>query len=958
MKKFLSILLALAVGFTFTFGSAMSAFAATTEYDTYYAKVDAAAKQVKDQFEVSYTSAVNSYTASDFSDGASTPNTYNIGVDAFKAAAATYHEDVIEYIDDTTTFVKSQFDTYKDYGISGVAEDGNYLVALYTGEGTKVPANATAVTNTIKNAEGKTWDAGYKYVDAAARAQFDETKTDALKNIAALVTDYDASVRDITVYVDTNSDEDTIEFNAAYTNNLTLKTSYYDLAVAEQERLEKAVTAVTIGTKASLKEAADAAGNINNMTANIAEKTGSLTGEYEFKLATAATVTGIGSVQTDTIYLNGDAEKLVVLKTTATIDNETIGDKATKESVKGLLSSKSAEIYKAAVDAKTAGSISADEFANSEKVREALVTAYTFLIENDYDNVTPDNVKTYLNAITANTWVTSAKGLTGAYGDLVDNVANIKTLEEYAAKYKAAGYDAEAIDKIVDDAKTKAYKATISDSGLTVTNSFDDDALAAAKKSIEEANDTDLELEFNKAAYIAGLEDLKANVANEYYEKEAAELVALIDTHIPNIKAAADANAFAVAKNNYEVAAAKIYDIAAVQTSISGYVNKAMTTLDAYEALLNAGKKTTEKIDIDAINWNDFFAAKGARTQAEVDALIADAKAKIDTIKTAADLKTEKEAVEALVKAIPAVVKADSEAAIKAAWEANKAYVENNGENVTPIYNQAALEAAITALHNLNKAALSKEIAKLPAASAVKLTDKATIMAAYDKAVALNDATSEVGGMFEGENSFDMTTINGLYSAIRTLDKDAAIAKINAIPVEVKLADKATIEAARAACDEFIKEYTSYTAPTYDAASELAVAMKDLTAAEKKLAELEEANKFTDADAKAYVFDQTIKATSAKLSAKKVKVTANFDASKLVENGYTVEYKFYKSTKKSSGYKYTGVTKVEDAKTYTNTNAKKGKNYYKFKVVVKNADGTVILTTALKDCKYALRTIK
>ena len=44
--------------------------------------------------------------------------------------------------------------------------------------------------------------------------------------------------------------------------------------------------------------------------------------------------------------------------------------------------------------------------------------------------------------------------------------------------------------------------------------------------------------------------------------------------------------------------------------------------------------------------------------------------------------------------------------------------------------------------------------------------------------------------------------------------------------------------------------------------------------------------------------------------------------------------------------------------TYTNTNAKKGKNYYKFKVVVKNADGTVILTTALKDCKYACRTIK
>ena len=123
-------------------------------------------------------------------------------------------------------------------------------------------------------------------------------------------------------------------------------------------------------------------------------------------------------------------------------------------------------------------------------------------------------------------------------------------------------------------------------------------------------------------------------------------------------------------------------------------------------------------------------------------------------------------------------------------------------------------------------------------------------------------------------------------------------------------------------------------------------------------ADLEKATKWTDADAKAYVFDQATKATSVKLGAKKVKVTANFDASKLIENGYTVEYKFYKSTKKSSGYKYTGVTKPADNATYTNTNAKKGKNYYKFKVVVKNADGTVILTTALKDCKYACRTIK
>ena len=949
MKKFLSILLALAVGFTFTFGSAMSAFGATTEYDTYYAKVDAAAKQVKDQFELNYTSAVNSYTAGAFTDSAT--NTYNIGVDAFKAAAAKYHEDVIEYIDNKTIEVKAD---YTNHNTKSISE----LVALYNVSGTKVPAKADAVTATIKNdSSAYTWDANYKYVDAAARAQFDETKADALKHIVALVNEYDATVRDITVYVN-SAISGSATFNAAYVGNLTLKTSHYDLAAAEQTRLEKEVTNVTIGTKATLKEASDAATEITGITANIAQKPGTTTGEYIFKLNPAITVTGVGSIQNDVIYLNGDVNKIVALKTSEALGNEEITDKATKESVKGLLASKSAAIYKENVDEKTAGTINATEFANSEKVREALVTAYTFLIDNDKDGVTPSDVQDYLNQISVlGTWVGNAKTLTGEYKELVDNVANIKALEEYAAKYKVAGYDAEAIDKIVDEAKARAYKATIAANALTTVNDFNDSALTAAKKSIEEANDTDLELEFNKAAYIAGLEDLKAKVADTYYEKEAAELVALIDTHIPNIKAAADDNAFAVAKNNYEVAKAKINDMTAVKSAISGYVNKAMTTLTAYEGLLNAGKKDAEKINIRNINWQDFFAAKGARTQAEVDALIADAKAKIDTLKTAADLKTEKEAVEALVKAIPAVVKADSEATIKAAWEANKAYVENNGEYVTPIYNKAALDAAVTALHNLNKAALSKEIAKLPAASAVKLTDKAAVMAAYDKAVALNDATAEVGGMFEGESAFTMTTINGLYDAVRTLDKNAAIAKVNAIPVEVKLADKATIEAARAACDEFIKEYTDYD-NNYNAAKQLEVVMKDLTAAEKKLAELEDANKFTDADAKAYVFDQVAKATSVKLGAKKVKVTANFDASKLVENGYTVEYKFYKSTKKSSGYKYTGVTKVEDAKTYTNTNAKKGKNYYKFKIVVKNADGTVILTTALKDCKYACRTIK
>ena len=107
-------------------------------------------------------------------------------------------------------------------------------------------------------------------------------------------------------------------------------------------------------------------------------------------------------------------------------------------------------------------------------------------------------------------------------------------------------------------------------------------------------------------------------------------------------------------------------------------------------------------------------------------------------------------------------------------------------------------------------------------------------------------------------------------------------------------------------------------------------------------------------EAKAYVQDLSIAVRTTKVG-KKVKVTVKADVQTLVDNGYTVTYKFYKSTKKGSGYKNT-VNKTTN--TYTNTNPVKGKNYYKVKLVVKNADGAVVATTPLTQCKYGVRTIK
>ena len=102
--------------------------------------------------------------------------------------------------------------------------------------------------------------------------------------------------------------------------------------------------------------------------------------------------------------------------------------------------------------------------------------------------------------------------------------------------------------------------------------------------------------------------------------------------------------------------------------------------------------------------------------------------------------------------------------------------------------------------------------------------------------------------------------------------------------------------------------------------------------------------------------DLKLKASSSKTKKGniKVKLTVDADEIKAIEDlGYTVKYKFYRSTKKSASYK----AKFETAgKTYTNTSGKKGtRYYYKARVMVYDNEGTLITYTTLKQCRYACR---
>ena len=122
---------------------------------------------------------------------------------------------------------------------------------------------------------------------------------------------------------------------------------------------------------------------------------------------------------------------------------------------------------------------------------------------------------------------------------------------------------------------------------------------------------------------------------------------------------------------------------------------------------------------------------------------------------------------------------------------------------------------------------------------------------------------------------------------------------------------------------------------------------------------VEDAEKvFEQQDAKAAEQAKEIKlqARSAKTAKGNIKVNlkVNEDAIKAIEDlGYTVKYKFYRSTIKNAKY----VGKFETtAKTYTNTTGKKGtRYYYKARVMVYDAQGELVAKTALTQCKYACR---
>ena len=230
------------------------------------------------------------------------------------------------------------------------------------------------------------------------------------------------------------------------------------------------------------------------------------------------------------------------------------------------------------------------------------------------------------------------------------------------------------------------------------------------------------------------------------------------------------------------------------------------------------------------------------------------------------------------------------------------------------------------------KAALQKEITDavtaLPAGANAKAEHKAAFKAAMEKMDAYNKL---VKGTF-GESAFYAGTqaqyvkVNTGLTTIKGIEKNAIEAAIDALPINITMANKEAVEAVRAAYDAYVAEYSDPTAsPAVDAREDFnATKISELVAAEKALEELAEKEKAAQ-----------IKA----VEAFKIKVTTKrYTGSKMRVNWTVVSgdesaidgYRIYYSTKKSnSGYKYLAkTTKKYINHTSIKKSVKKGTRVY------------------------------
>ena len=959
MKKFLSILLALAVGFTFTFGSAMSAFAtvgnpstANLEVATKYFDdaVDAALSNAKvnpnyanfssaavtyatsqaksaetiilaelvDQYDLDTTGGMTAFKAEVLKwTQDNTPEKIGAGkLAAYKTSFDAYYVDQVSTVDyaeqvkaavaqiaaiDTTVYSTSKHTvsgidyTYKTYAEKLIKEATDVLNGY---QNTDSSAATTYVVWGTNGATLKTAIDTLLYGKANGSAtDFEKSGTNLYYSLSQLLTVAQEDELNSGAAVDKNYAKSDLAYNYKTTKYTDIKAVADEAAATVVGRLGTVGADIESGvTKIGGVMVYDTANKIV-MGVSIADMT-KLTAAEAAAVNAAITKMLDNTIEVTDVYF--DELKVTALGASGTVAN----------SLTALKAAALIDVIKAADTARST-------YADKEALAATMKGQYTYSGVKMFDN---DDVDKAL-----------AKDKADIYA------GHIKVVAESVA-YTPKNYlrDVTPINdptaKAIGDAKDK-FAITITTTGANKTADADKVYCANYYDGIYYAEWADIATDAIEAL------DEAANVdeVNSIMADAAAKLAKLRTAETAQAIAAAKWSSATYQSNLNTYAANIVKNPAVKEATYDAIVAKYIGT--------NAAVPTASITYTDATlnycyNTADYAAAKAAmdnagsmdlaNTEDELKTLYNEAIAALANPITKAELEAKAKEVAAAIAALPSAATVANEDAFMAAHDAYEAYLDLDGAAKADIAGYLVFESKMTTLKTAQQKAVTDAIAALPAT--VTTADKAAIEAAR----ALADKYTEYYDQYD--ESFTISNIGTLETketALSTAQKNAVIAAINA------LTENSTAEEIKAARD------------AYDA---LTPSQKRAigSAYEYKLLNAEAAKKFTADDAKAYVQDLAIAVRTAKVG-KKVKVTVNADVQKLVDNGFTVEYKFYKSTKKSSGYKNT-VNKT--ANTYTNTNPVKGKNYYKVKLVVKDADGAVVATTPLTQCKYGVRTIK
>lgn len=888
MKKFLTVLLVIAVMFTFSFGTAM---AATYTLDDYASALTAEKTAQLGYMNSAKIQAVNSYTYDE--DGFSTTGGYMKA--AYEAAADEVIADATKLMDNAINAALNDPNWPKD-----AAPDKTIVAAAYKATMGDLTTAAGMLAEMAKKADvldktqaplTKAFVEGKLNVDMS---KYDATTKKAEYNNLTAAQAVQKAIDEAKDAIDTAANDKTktdaqkdAAYKAAYA---TFKGELAKIKTIDDDKFTDDINAGTVDAaveayaKATLDDIAGGLAIDSNMAADAtkdwsevangtlkafwdASKTNANKGEFfgvaiaNITKVTRTEVAAVAAAYKNAVaaakapvkaYANGDVTKVTALN-----------DAAKRLSILAN-ATKAVEKY-------------ADVKAYGDKMK----AAYEFGIKK-YDDVAVDAA------------VKAAEQL--VYDDLNKDVYDTTTAEAYinaaAAKENltltATNFEAQKFRKAIQDAAKKMYKEGTEAKTPQVKVSYGDDKTAEA----------DL-------VYLKGTYDSEA--ANKWDEIAQNAVADLLDAQsydeITKIMTDAAADFGKLLK------AADAADVKAARTSYC----KALENYGDLKASLLSNEKDYPNETIAAAVEQGQKLINKATTVDAVKAAYADAQAIIDGIKTVDELKAAKDAVEKQIAALPYTSKLTEadKPAVRAAYDAYDTYMNMPG--ASEVSNKALLKEKYNKVNEL----------------AAKAID--------DKAKALNKQLKTFGPTIETMSDADKAAMAALKA-----EADAVKAEAKALKKEIKDVN--------ADYDGFLtmvsmSEYDKLTEEDFSAAV-AADALVKLTKAAKDGASQEEMKAAMDAykaltDRQRYEIDETalplIKVIENKLGAavKGLKLTTKSSAKKgSITVKWTVKgdasvadgYQVWKSTKQSKGYKK-AITTAK--KSYKNTKGlKKGTRYY------------------------------